>query len=107
MRIAELEFNSDDKKTTVFEEGGKVISSYNRYNQNLHEEKKLIKLPYIDTTDMGTVFIYLIKESAILKKKERVCFARLLVKDLLDTNPHEINWLELECDKAIDEIKEP
>jgi hypothetical protein len=31
VKIAEMEFNTDDKKTAVFEENGKVISSYNRY----------------------------------------------------------------------------
>jgi hypothetical protein len=31
VRVAEWEFNTDDKKTAVFEENGKVISSYNRY----------------------------------------------------------------------------
>jgi len=71
----------------VFEENGKIISSYNRFNQNLHEGRGITQLPYIDTNDMGTVYIYLIMESKILKKKERVCFARLLVKDLSDPNP--------------------
>jgi len=71
----------------VFEENGKIISSYNRFNQNLHEGRGITQLPYIDTSDMGTVYIYLIMESKILKKKERVCFARLLVKDLSDPNP--------------------
>ena len=31
VRVAEWEFNTDDKHTVVFEENGKVISSYNRY----------------------------------------------------------------------------
>jgi hypothetical protein len=31
VRVAEMEFTTDDKKTAVFEENGKVISSYNRY----------------------------------------------------------------------------
>lgn len=31
VRVAEHEFNTDDKKTSVFEENGKIISSYNRY----------------------------------------------------------------------------
>jgi len=60
VRNGNVEFNSDDKKTSVFEENGKIISSYNRFNQNLHEGRGTMKLPYIDTTDMGTVFVYLI-----------------------------------------------
>jgi len=80
VRIGNVEFNSDDKKTAVFEENGKIISSYNRFNQNLHEGGVgLKKLPYIDTTDMGKVYVYLIAESKILKKKERICFAVLKI----------------------------
>jgi hypothetical protein len=47
----------------------------------------------------------LIKKTAYLKEKERVCFARLDVKDFLDPSP-DVKWLELEPDMAIGVIKD-
>ena len=62
-------------------------------------------MPYIDISDIGTVFIYLIKESTFTKKKERVCFSRLHVQDFLEPSP-DVKWLELEPDLAIGAIKD-
>ena len=97
VRIGDNEWETDDKKTTVFEEGGKIISNYNRYQQNLHEVQASNfskNLCYLSVSDMGAVFIYLIRETAIKKKKERVCFLRLNAKDFEELDAP-LKWYEM------------
>lgn len=108
VRIGDNEWETDDKKTTVFEEGGKIISNYNRYQQNLHEVQASNfskNLCYLSVADMGAVFIYLIRETAIKKKKERVCFLRLNAKDFEELDAP-LKWYEMEPDLAIGTVKD-
>ena len=54
---------------------------------------------------MGAVFIYLIRETAIKKKKERVCFLRLNTKDFEELDAP-LKWYEMEPDLAIGTVKD-
>ena len=53
---------------------------------------------------MGTIFVYLVSNSTI-SGEQKVCFARILAKDLLDKDPV-IKWIEFLPDPAIAAVKE-
>jgi len=80
--------------------------SYNRFNFRTKPEEAEFHGPYVNKEDIGSVFIYLRRKFKIGGKKN-ICFFRGHVRDFFDPNPVKIKWIQLNPDKAHNEVKEP
>jgi len=61
-------------------------STYCRWNENVTEEKKEIKLPYQNINDIGSIFIYLCKKRKIRDKFKAITYYRGHVTDFSEPN---------------------
>jgi len=98
IRVAEHEINCGD---AVFNKG-----SYNRYNFRTKPDDAIFEAPYVNREDMGSVFVYLRKKFRLGGYKN-ICFYRAHVSEFFDDDPKQIKWVQLQPDKAINEVKEP
>ena len=78
--------------------------NYNRFNYRTEPEDAEFTGPYINRDDIGAVFIYLRRKFKIGGLKE-ICFYRGHVSDFYDPDPVKISWLQLNIDKAHNEVK--
>lgn len=99
IRIADKEIVTED---APFNKG-----SYNRFNFRTDPEQAEFQGPYVNREDIGAVFVYLRRKSKIGKKYYNICYYRGHVREFFDPNPTEIKWVQLQPDKAINEVKEP
>lgn len=97
IRIADKEISTGD---AVFVKG-----SYNRFNYRTTPEQAEFIGPYTNIEDIGSIFIYLRKKSK-LSGWQNICFYRGHVTEFLDLNPTQIKWVQLQPDRAINEVKE-
>ena len=98
VRIADKEISSG---YAVFSKG-----SYNRFNFRTKPEDAEFTGPYINRDDIGTVFVYLRRKFKIGGLKE-ICYFRGHVNEFYDPNPTKIRWIQLNIDKAHNEVKQP
>ena len=98
VRIADFQVETGD---AVFHKG-----SYNRFNFRTKPEDAEFTGPYQNRDDIGSVFVYLRKKFKLGGYKN-ICFWRGEARDFFEPNPEKITWVQLEPDKAINEVKEP
>lgn len=83
--------------------------TYNRFNFKT-EKPSIMKAPYVDVEDMGTVYVYLVGKttglsSSISSKQERICYYKAPVTDFLEEDP-QVKWCEFLACPAVGEVKE-
>ena len=98
VRIADFQVETGD---AVFNKG-----SYNRFNFRTKPEEAEFTGPYQNRDDIGSVFVYLRKKFKLGGYKN-ICFWRGEARDFFEPNPEKITWVQLEPDRAINEVKEP
>lgn len=62
------------------------------FNKWVFREEATIEAPYLDTSDIGSAFIYLM-EKGTFSGEDAICYQRLHIQDYLDTNPQVHQWI--------------
>ena len=62
-------------------------------------------MPYINTADIGSIFVYL-QRKFTLGGTKKICYFRAPVSEFMNLDPQEIRWVELQPDLAVGEIEE-
>jgi len=93
--IGELEFKTTKPK----------FDYKTNFNKWVFREEVTFEAPYIDASDIGSAFVYLIGKGKLYGEKP-ICYARLHITDFMDPNPKVHKWIELKPDLAVGEVKE-
>lgn len=100
VRVAEEEFDTRDAPVHAKD------STYCRWQENIAEERKEMRLPYQDIEDIGSIFIYLMQKKKIGNKYERICYYRGHISEFLEKNAS-VTWLTMVPDLAIGDVTDP
>ena len=98
IRVADKEITTGE---AVFNKG-----SYNRFNFRTTVDAAEFHGPYLNVEDIGGVFVYL-KKKFKLGGVKNICYYRGRAADFLNSTPEDLTWVQLNPDKAINEVKEP